>query len=140
MDGRDDGMMAMVFALAAALKVQEMLAGLEPGRWPNAISPRQDPERPRTAVAIASTEGSLIGVAATSADSERLWQIGIDVDEKFQQRGVGAALTATLGHHTIKAGFVPFYGLAAANVPSLPTALAAGFVPAWVEVFVAEPH
>ncbi len=119
---------------------QERLPALEPERWPNAISPRRDSERPTTSVAIATAEGRIIGVAAMGADSERLWQIGIDVEEKLQRRGVGAALTATLAHHALEAGFVPFYGLAAANVPSLRTALAAGFVPAWVEVFVAEPR
>jgi GNAT superfamily N-acetyltransferase len=116
------------------------LEPFEPDRWPNAFSPREHPERPLTAVVAATCRDQLVGVAATSADSEGLWQIGIDVDEAFRKKGIGAALTAALARHTLESGSIPFYGLAVANIPSLRTALAAGFVPAWVETFVGTPR
>jgi GNAT superfamily N-acetyltransferase len=118
----------------------EQLQPLEPEQWPNAFSPRAHPERPTTALAIATDHDEVIGVGTTSADSEQLWQIGLDVAERFRGRGVGTALTAALARHALEAGSVPFYGLAAPNVPSLRTALAAGLVPAWVETFVTTPR
>lgn len=114
----------------------ERLRELGPGRWPHAISVRQ--LVPTTALAVAYAADSPVGVAAMSADSESLWQIGIDVAEQFRGQGLGAALTSTLGRYALQCEKVPWYGVAPSNLASLGAALAAGFRPAWTEVFAAE--
>ena len=108
---------------------------LEPTRWPNAISPRRSV--PTAALAVATSGDAIAGVAAASTDNALLWQIGIDVAQPHQGRGVGAALTATLARHILEASGVPFYGAATVNLPSISTAIAAGFRLAWMEAFSA---
>lgn len=103
--------------------------------WPNVISRHPSRDRPREALARALDGDTLVGLAGLSRDSELLWQIGIDVAEDARRRGVGSALTATLAAHALERGCAPYYGTAPGNVPSQRTALAAGFRPAWVEVF-----
>jgi RimJ/RimL family protein N-acetyltransferase len=108
-------------------------------KWPHAISRRSLTEggSTTTALALASYGTTVAGVATIGADSEQLWQIGIDVAEEFRERGIGAALTARIARHALELGKVPWYGVAPANLASLNTALAAGFRPAWLEVFTA---
>jgi GNAT superfamily N-acetyltransferase len=108
---------------------------LDPARWPNAISSRRSV--PTATLALAGRGDKVVGLAATSRDNEHLWQIGIDVDEEYRGIGIGAALTSALARHILEAGGVPFYGAAPANLPSVNTALAAGFRLAWVEAFAA---
>jgi GNAT superfamily N-acetyltransferase len=113
----------------------ERVQSLEPSRWPNAVS--SHPSAPTAALALATREEEVVGVAATSVDNEHLWQIGIDVAEPYRGVGIGAALTSALAQHILEAGAAPFYGAAPANLPSINTALAAGFRLAWVEAFSA---
>ena len=108
---------------------------LELVRWPNAISPRRSV--PTAALALAVRDEEIVGVAATSIDNAQLWQIGIDVAAPYQGLGIGAALTSALARHILQCGAAPFYGAAPANLPSINTALAAGFRLAWVEAFAA---
>lgn len=114
----------------------ERLEQLQPERWPHAISPRRG-ARLRTNRALATVEhtGEVVGVATMSDDTERLWQIGIDVASSFRGRGLGAALTAALARHALERNTFPWYGVAPANLPSINTALSAGFRLAWVEAF-----
>jgi GNAT superfamily N-acetyltransferase len=111
----------------------DRLDGLEPARWPNAISRR----RPITteAVAIAEHDGAVVGVASTRADSPRLWQIGIDVAAAHQGHGIGAALTSALARFILDTGNAAWYGVAPANVASINTAIATGFRFGWVDAY-----
>jgi GNAT superfamily N-acetyltransferase len=113
----------------------ERIEALGRARFPHAFSPNRRAERPTRMLAVARAGEEVLGVASMSEDSDALWQIGIDVLPPAQRRGVAAALTSSLARAALDAGRVPFYGLAPANVASLRTALAAGFVPAWLEVF-----
>jgi len=109
------------------------LDDLDPARRPNAISRRRVIRT--EAAAVATRDGTVVGVATVNADSPHLWQIGIDVDDGHRARGVGAALTAALARHALGAGSVPWYGVAPANIASINTALAAGFRLGWVEAY-----
>ena len=72
--------------------------------------------------------------------SPDVWQIGIDVAAPYRGRGIAPALVVALARAAFDAGFTIFYGVAPANLASVRTALAAGFVPTWLEVFsIAEP-
>jgi RimJ/RimL family protein N-acetyltransferase len=112
------------------------LDALAPERWPNAVGSRPQPaERPSAAVALASRDGAVVGVATVTDEAKRLWQIGIDVAEHERGQGVGAALITAVAGHALNAGRIPWYGVAPSNLASVGAALAAGFRPAWVEVF-----
>lgn len=106
--------------------------------WYNAVS--EDPARtarPTMVAAIAEkaeNNGVVVGVCGASADSPYMWQLGIDVAPGHQGRGIAPALTSAAAKAVLEAGKLPYYGTTNSNIPSMRTALAAGFKPAWVEV------
>jgi len=101
-------------------------------QWSNALSDK----RPHLDVlGVGAYDGdALIGFAGCSADCETMWQIGIDVLPDYRCQGVAAALTARLALECLNRGKVPFYCAAWSNIPSVRTAIRAGFRPAWVEL------
>ena len=50
---------------------------------------------------------TVIGIAGASADSDELWQIGVDVLPKYQGRCIGKALVSELTAAVLAAGKVP---------------------------------
>jgi GNAT superfamily N-acetyltransferase len=118
---------------------RERIEAVGRARFPHAFSPNRRVERPTRVLALAREGGEIVGAASAAEDSDALWQIGIDVVPAAQGRGVAAALTSALARAALDAGRAPFYGAAPANTASLRTALAAGFVPVWLEVFTASP-
>jgi len=81
-------------------------------------------------------EGTLIGLAACSADCDTMWQIGIDVLPGYRRKGIASALTSRLAIEILERGKVPFYCCAWSNIKSARNAIKSGFVPAWVEMTV----
>lgn len=117
---------------------ERRLAGLVPARWSNAIS--LPVRRTTTRLAVAQADGAVVGLGATTADTEQVWQIGLDVREDWRGRGISAVLTSVLAREALAMGRIPFYGVAVANLASVRTALAAGFRPCWVEVYSVAPR
>lgn len=78
--------------------------------------------------------GSLIGLAACSADCDTMWQIGVDVLPEYRRKGIASALTSRLALEILKQGRVPFYCAAWSNLKSVRNAIKSGFRPAWVEM------
>ena len=121
---------------AVELGGAQLVEPLDKADWPNAISPMVPVSGRRiAAAAIATRRGRVVGVAATSTDSDTLWQIGIDVASGHRGRGLGASLTSRLARAILDEGRVPYYAAAIGNVGSRRTALAAGFYPCWVSAF-----
>ncbi len=118
---------------------EELLETLRFADWPNAISPRASAQgRPVTVAALALRNGAVTGVAAATADSDTLWQIGIDVRSDHRGEGLGAALTSSTAAAVLSRGRVPYYGTTIGNIASRRTALSAGFYPCWVSAFTTE--
>ena len=114
----------------------ELLAGLEPSDWPNAVAQRRIGQGRHEAVAaVVLHRNEVVGVASATADSDTLWQIGIDVHPEHRGKGLGAALTSQVARGVLDAGRVPYYGSSINNIASRRTAQAAGFYPCWVSVF-----
>jgi GNAT superfamily N-acetyltransferase len=87
-------------------------------------------------LAVAAMDGdTIMGMAGASADSEWLWQIGIDVMPSYRGMGIGANLTALLSEEIMRIGRVPFYGTAESHILSQRVAIDAGFHPAWAEAY-----
>ena len=78
--------------------------------------------------------GTLVGLAACSADCESMWQIGVDVLPAYRRQGVASALTGRLALEILARGKVPFYCAAWSNIRSVRNAIRSGFRPAWVEL------
>ena len=118
----------------------ELLSGLEPADWPNAVALRRIGQGRREAVAAVALLGNeVVGVASATTDSDTLWQIGIDVQAAHRGKGLGAALTSQAARGVLDAGRVPYYGSSINNIASRHTAQAAGFYPFWVSVFTTIP-
>lgn len=114
----------------------ELLAGLEPTDWPNAVAPRRIGQGRREAiVAVALRRNDVVGVATAITDSDTLWQIGIDVHSDHRARGLSAALTSQTARAVLDEGRVPYYGSSINNIASRRTAQSAGFYPRWVSAF-----
>ena len=105
----------------------------------HALSYRPDHPRPDVAAAVARRAGEIIGIAGMSADSDTLWQIGIDVVAEARGVGVGRALVGRLTELAFRRNRVPSYTADAANVRSHALAVGLGYRPAWVELFAREP-
>ena len=118
----------------------DLSESLEPSEWPNAISPVAPAQgRPITVTALATHHDAVAGVATATADSDTLWQIGIDVRPEHRGRGLGPLLTSEVARVVLHEGRVPYYGTVADNVASRRTAQSAGFWPCWTSVYTTGP-
>jgi GNAT superfamily N-acetyltransferase len=87
-------------------------------------------------LAVAAFEGdNIMGMAGGSADSETMWQIGIDVLPEYRGQGLGTKLTILLKDEILRRGKVPFYGTVESHFHSQNVAVNAGFFPAWAELY-----
>lgn len=102
-------------------------------RFRMALGAEPNPDRPDV-IALAAMEGERIaGVAGASADTDTMWQVGIDVEPDYWGRGLGTALVSALCREIEKKGKLPFYGTAVGNLASQAIAVACGLAPAWIE-------
>ncbi|MXY46352.1 MAG: GNAT family N-acetyltransferase [Chloroflexi bacterium] len=114
----------------------ELLQGLNPADWQNAIAPhRAEQGRHDAVAAVALHADEVVGVAAASADADALWQIGVDVHPSHRNRGIATALTSQAARAVLDAGKVPYYGTSINNIASRRAAHSAGFYPCWVSAF-----
>lgn len=102
-------------------------------RFRMALGAEYDPIRPDVLALAAMDGGSFAGVAGASADTDHMWQVGIDVCEGYRGRGLGAALVSAISRRIVELGKLPFYGTAVGNLHSQAIAVRCGYVPAWVE-------
>lgn len=91
------------------------------------------PRRDMLAV-CAFKNGKIIGMAGASNDSERFWQIGIDVLPEFRGMGIAAELVSALTQAVFMHGAIPYYGTWSGNIASQNTAKRAGYYPVWTEM------
>ena len=117
------------------LMTQSDFADLYTPAWSNALCETRR-ELDVLGVGAFDTEGRLIGLAGCSADCDSMWQIGIDVLPEHRREGIASALTSRLALEILERGRVPFYCAAWCNIPSVRSAVRAGFRPAWAEMTV----
>ena len=137
---------------------QEEISSFYNGSFPNALCTQFDPKRPDV-LAIAAYENNetprsktagyqdydtalrgegfnneVIAMAGCSADTDLLWQIGIDVFPGHRGLGLGTYLVSALKDEIIRRGKIPFYGTSLSNLHSWNIAINCGFRPMWVEI------
>lgn len=103
-------------------------------RFPNAICPEFDPNRPDRIVVCAYDGDRIMGMAGCSEDAPHWQQIGIDVMPDYRSRGLGTFLVSLIAEKITEHGDIPFYGAAIANYHSWNIAINCGFRPTWVEI------
>ena len=79
--------------------------------------------------------GEIAAMAGASRDSQRMWQIGVDVRPDMRGKGLGSTVVSLLRNEIERRGRLPFYGTAMSHIASQRTALRAGFAPAWTELY-----
>lgn len=85
---------------------------------------------------VAAFDGDeIIGMAGASADSESMWQIGINVMPAYTGKGIATYLVRLLKEEVYKRGKIPFYGTAESHINSQNVAINSGFFPAWAELY-----
>jgi len=99
--------------------------------FPHAMHYNEAHLRPDMLAMIAVKGEKIVGVACSSNDCEKLWQIGIDVLPEHRGLGLAAVLTNHLAIEILERGKVPYYGTSTANVASQGVAYRAGFKVAW---------
>jgi len=105
----------------------------------NALGRQHDPQRPRLLACSAKHDGVIIGLAAASADSHSMWQIGVDVLPDHRNRGIGKALVSRLTEALLDIEKLPYYQTTGmANISSRRIAVSLGYRPASVEIFSKE--
>ena len=93
-------------------------------------------ECPKDEIGIAAyKDGEILGVAGATSDSDRMWQIGINVLPTARGLGVGAMLVELLKNEVLDMGRLPFYGTSMSHIASQRVAHRAGFYPAWAELY-----
>ena len=99
------------------------------------LSYRADSPRPDMLATVATRAGEVVGIAGASADSNVLWQIGVEVVAGERGTGIGRALVGRLTMAVLDAGRVPYYSTAASNLRSRAVASGLGYWPAWTELY-----
>ncbi|MBQ8176191.1 MAG: GNAT family N-acetyltransferase [Oscillospiraceae bacterium] len=95
-----------------------------------------DSTKPRHDVlaVCAFDNGQIIGMAGASNDSQRFWQIGIDVLPEYRGKGIATELVSALTKAVFEHGAIPYYGTWSGNIASQNTARKAGYYPVWTEM------
>ena len=87
-------------------------------------------------LAVCAMEGeTILGMASVTRNSERLWEIGVNVTPECRGRGVGAYVTALLKERVLSMGVTPTYATAESHIASQRVAYRAGFIPAFYELY-----
>lgn len=82
--------------------------------------------------AVYGSDGALLAVAGATANSDRMWEMG--VNSFAEGRGYAVSAVAALTQEILQQGKVPFYGTALSHLASQNVALRAGLVPAFCEL------
>jgi len=111
----------------------------ENNKFPNALGNIASVQRPRLLACLAKYDEKVIGIAGASADSDPMWQIGIDTLGGYRNQGIGKALVSQLTKELLQKGILPYYSTGISNIASRRIATSLGYRPAWVEIYSREP-
>ena len=104
----------------------------------NAIMYEDNGARRDVLAVCAVNADKIIGMAGASCDSERFWQIGIDVLPEYRGLGIASAIVSALTVEVFMRGAVPYYGTWSGNIASQNVARKSGYYSAWSEMFAVD--
>jgi len=102
----------------------------------HSLSYRLDHPCPDMIAVAAWHKGRVVGMAGVGADSDQLWQIGVDVAPQYQGKGLGKAMVSRATGAALEQGKVPYYATSITNIRSGNTARSVGYHLAWGETYV----
>jgi RimJ/RimL family protein N-acetyltransferase len=104
-------------------------------RFPNSLTRRNNPE---LVIAVVKYRGEIAGKAGASADTDTLWQIGVDTLEPYHQKGIGKAMVSALTEYILNQRNIPYYSTLESNAASRQLAASLGYKTAWIELYASE--
>ncbi len=88
------------------------------------------------AVYIARDKNRIIGVAGAAESSVNgVWEIGVDVMEKYRNARLGTYLVRGLTKELLARNIIPFYSASITNLGSQMVASRCGYIPFWIDTF-----
>lgn len=88
------------------------------------------------AVHIARDQNGIIGVAGAAESSVNgVWEIGVDVMEKYRNARLGTYLVNGLTKKLLAQNIIPFYSASITNIGSQMVASRCGYIPFWIDTF-----
>lgn len=88
------------------------------------------------AVYIAKNKNRIIGIAGAAESSvSGVWEIGVDVMEKYRNARLGTYLVRGLTKELLARNIIPFYSVSITNIGSQMVASRCGYIPFWVDTF-----
>lgn len=88
------------------------------------------------AVYIARDNDRIIGVAGAAESSiNGVWEIGVDVVEKYRNAKLGTYLVRRLTGELLARNIIPFYSASITNIGSQMVANRCGYIPFWVDTY-----
>lgn len=104
----------------------------DPRFWEALLFDEEIPDK----LAVCALEGeTILGMASATANSEKLWEIGVNVTDAGAGKGVGSYVTALLKEELLRRGIVPTYATVESHIKSQRVAFRAGFEPAFFELY-----
>jgi GNAT superfamily N-acetyltransferase len=104
-------------------------------QFPNNLSYSNNPIM---VAAVAKVNGEIAGLSSATADTDTMWQIGVDTLEQFRKRGIGKAAVSAVTEYLLEHGAIPYYSTFEENIASRALAAALGYKAAWVELYARE--
>lgn len=104
-------------------------------QFKNALQYDNESKRPEVLAAVAYVGSKIIGIACASADSNTMWQIGVDVLPEYRGHGIAVKLVNMMTVETLNRGVVPYYTTDCSNINLQKTAIKSGYIPAWSHSF-----
>lgn len=101
----------------------------------NALMYAESEERSDIVATVARQAGDIVGIAGASADTDQIWQIGVDIVGGSRGQGLGRALVSALTETILDRDRIPYYATSLANIRSRTIAAGLGFWPAWTEMY-----
>lgn len=94
------------------------------------------PTQPDVIAVMLKDSDKIKGMAGASLDGKYVRQIGIDVKEGYEGKGIGVHLVKLLKQRLLEQNTLPFYGTCESHAISRTIAIRSGFMPAFSEFFV----
>lgn len=92
-------------------------------------------ETPDMLAVCAMEKDTVLGMAGATKDSEKMWQIGVNVTEEGRGKGIGTYVTSLLKEKLLERDILPFYSTVESHIKSQKVAFQSGFEPVFYEIF-----
>ena len=80
-------------------------------------------------------DGNIVAIAGAAAVTDKLMEIGIDVQKPWRGRGLASALVRNLTAQILAQGKMPFYSASVTNLASQAVAIRSGYLPLWTDSY-----